>query len=148
MTIREATIQDIGELEKIRNAVKENALSDPALINADHYEEFLTRRGKGWVCEEEGIITGFAIADLQQHNVWALFVRPGFEGQGIGRLLHDTMLNWYFSHSKKDIWLSTAPGTRAELFYRKAGWAECGIHGNNETKFEMSYDEWIRLNQD
>ncbi len=148
MTIREATIQDIGELEKIRNAVKENALSDPALINADHYEEFLTRRGKGWVCEMEGIITGFAVADLQLHNVWALFVRPGFEGKGIGRMLHDTMLNWYFSHSTEDIWLSTAPGTRAELFYRKAGWTECGTHGNNETKFEMSYTEWFRLNQD
>jgi hypothetical protein len=38
--------------------------------------------------------------------------------------------------------LGTAPGTRAEEFYRKAGWKETGTHGNGEIKFEMSYGNW------
>ena len=40
--------------------------------------------GKGWVCEIENRIVGFAIVDVVAHNVWALFVQPGFDGIGIG----------------------------------------------------------------
>jgi hypothetical protein len=55
------------------------------------------------------------------------------------------MLNWYFSQTDKTVWLGTAPKTRAELFYRKAGWREAGTHGKGEIKFEMTKNEWISL---
>jgi GNAT superfamily N-acetyltransferase len=89
-----------------------------------------------------GQIVGFSIADLRDHNIWALFVQPGFDKQGIGRQLHDVMLNWYFDQTQQTVWLGTAPGTRAESFYRKAGWKETGIHGKGEIKFEMGYRDW------
>lgn len=54
------------------------------------------------------------------------------------------MLNWYFSQTQKKVWLSTAPNTRAEVFYRKAGWKETGKYGKGEIKFEMKYDEWTK----
>jgi GNAT superfamily N-acetyltransferase len=73
-----------------------------------------------------------------------LFVQPGFDKKGIGKKLHDDMLNWYFSHTDETIWLGTAPNTRAEKFYRKAGWKEVGIHGKGEIKFEMEVANWIR----
>lgn len=136
MTIREALLTDIPQLQVIRLAVKENRLSDPALVPASAYETYLELRGKGWVAEEEGSILGFAIVDLEDANVWALFVHPEAEGKGMGKALHDTLVSWYFAQTDQPLWLSTAPGTRAETFYRRAGWTETGLYGKGEIKFE------------
>lgn len=145
MIFREALITDIPEIQIVRNSVKENTLSDPALVTDNDVEDYITHRGKGWVCEINNRIVGFAIADLQDDNIWALFLHPDHEGKGIGKSLHDTMLNWYFDQSKESVWLGTSPGTRAETFYRKAGWKEVGTHGKGEIKFEMTAAEWRSL---
>ncbi|MCB0521727.1 MAG: GNAT family N-acetyltransferase [Lewinellaceae bacterium] len=143
MIIREAQIEDIPQIQIVRNAVKENTLSDPRLVTDEDCKVFITERGKGWVCEMESQIVGFSIADLKDHNIWALFLRPEYERQGIGRKLHDTMLDWYFAQTKTNVWLGTSPNTRAEMFYRKAGWREIGTHGKGEIKFEMTYEDWV-----
>lgn len=142
MQFREATIDDIAEMQRVRAAVKENVLSDPGLVKDADYVDYLTLRGKGWVCEIDGRIAGFAIADLTGNNIWALFVEPHVEGRGIGRHLHQRMLDWYFSKTEKDVWLSTAPASRAERFYHKAGWQENGIYGKGETRFELTKEQW------
>ena len=148
MIFREARITDIPQLQVVRNLVKENVLSDPALVTNKDCENYMFGRGKGWVCEVDGSVVGFAIVDLIDHNVWALFVRPGFEGQGIGKKLHDDMLDWYFAQTSVTIWLGTTPGTRAEKFYRTAGWREAGTHGKGEIKFEMSATGWKNRSPD
>ncbi|HVI43744.1 MAG TPA: GNAT family N-acetyltransferase [Chitinophaga sp.] len=142
MHIREAVITDIKQIQNVRNAVKENTLSNPALVTDQDCQEYITVRGKGWVCEIDNQVVGFAIADLKANNIWALFVLPGFDKQGIGRQLHDSMLNWYFSQTHHSVWLGTAPDTRAETFYRKSGWTETGVHGKDEIKFEMTPEQW------
>lgn len=142
MGIRQATITDIKQIQQVRNAVKENTLSDPSLVTDDDVMDYITRRGRGWVYEVEGGITGFSIISIIDQNVWALFVHPDFERRGIGRLLHDEMMNWYFANTDKLVWLSTSPGTRAEQFYRKADWQENGTYGKGEIKFEMSKEDW------
>ena len=38
--------------------------SDPNLVTDEDCEEFITLRGKGWACEIDNQIVGFAIADL------------------------------------------------------------------------------------
>lgn len=144
MTIREATVKDIEQLHRVRCSVKENKLSDPGLVTVDHYNEYLTTRGKGWVCEVEDAIGGFAVADLQENNIWALFIKPEFEGKGIGRRLHEQMLQWYFGRGKEKVWLSTTPGTRAAKFYRNMGWTETGLYGDDEIKFELTREEWFK----
>jgi GNAT superfamily N-acetyltransferase len=143
MIFREATIDDIKQIQLVRNAVKENTLSNPALVTDKDCEEFLTRRGKGWVCEVNGEVIGFSIVSLTDNNIWALFLRPEFEAQGIGKQLHDLMLIWYFAQTTDTVWLSTSPNTRAEGFYKKAGWKAKGAYGKNELKFEMTYDRWV-----
>lgn len=145
MHFREATLADIPQIQQVRNAVKENVLSDPALVSDADCADYITRRGKGWVCEHANTIIGFSIADLQDHNIWALFVHPEHEAKGIGRMLHDQMLNWYFAQTKTPVWLSTAPQSRAEAFYRKAGWKQTGVHGKGEIRFEMSANDWKNL---
>lgn len=142
MIIRKATPADIPEIQRVRNSVKENTLSNPDLVTDADVNDYITRRGSGWVCDVEDIIVGFAVADLQDNNIWALFIHPDFEGTGIGQKLHDEMLNWYFSQIETTVWLCTAPDTRAEIFYRKKGWIETGIHGKGEIKFEMKYQDW------
>lgn len=142
MIIREARVEDIPQIQVVRNSVRENTLSNPDLVTDKDCEEFITERGKGWVCEIERKITGFSIVDLNDNNIWALFVDPDFEKKRIGKKLHDIMLDWYFTQTKKSVWLGTSPNTRAEIFYRKSGWNEIGMHGKNEIKFEMTFDNW------
>jgi len=144
MIFREATIADIPQIQIVRNCVKENQLSNPALVSDKDCEEFITIRGKGWVCEVDNKIVGFSVADLKENNIWALFIHPDYEGMGIGKRLHQLMLNWYFDQTQKTVWLGTAPNTRAEEFYKKAGWNVVGTHGKGETKFEMTYSDWSR----
>ncbi len=55
------------------------------------------------------------------------------------------MLDWYFAQHKESVWLSTAPASRAETFYRKAGWDEVGTYGKGEIKFEMTVNSWKAL---
>ncbi|MFY7965825.1 MAG: GNAT family N-acetyltransferase [Chitinophagaceae bacterium] len=146
MIFREAKIDDIKQIQIVRNSVKENTLSNPNLVTDQDCEEFITVRGKGWVCEIDDTIVGFAIADLKENNIWALFLHPEFEGKGIGQKLHKIMLDWYFTQTKNTVWLGTAFNTRAEKFYKKAGWTEIGLHGTKETKFEMTFETWKLLN--
>ena len=145
MIFREANITDIPQIQIVRNSVKENTLSNPDLVTDDDCVEFLTVRGKGWVCEINNQIVGFAIADLKDNNIWALFLHPAFEKKGIGRQLHKIMLDWYFTQTKNKVWLGTAFNTRAEQFYRKAGWTEVGTHGAKEIKFEMTFEQWQQV---
>jgi len=147
MIIREANIDDIQQIQIVRNSVTENTLSDPNLVTDEDCKEFITVRGKGWVCEIKNKIVGFSIADLKDNNIWALFLSPEFEKQGIGKQLHDIMLEWYFKQTTNKVWLGTSIGTRAEMFYRKAGWTEIGTHGKGEIKFEMTFKDWTSKNR-
>ncbi|MGK2861810.1 MAG: GNAT family N-acetyltransferase [Chitinophagaceae bacterium] len=142
MIIREARIGDIKQIQIVRNSVTENTLSDPGLVTDEDCKEFMITRGKGWVCEINNEIVGFSVVDLIDNNIWALFLKPDFEQQGIGKQLHDIMLDWYFRQTKTTVWLGTSPNTRAELFYRKKGWVEKGTHGKGEIKFEMTFHDW------
>lgn len=144
MVIREATIDDIENYMIVRMAVKENVLTNPALVTKEDNIDYLTKYGKGWVCEIDNKIVGFSIVGLKQRNVWALFVHPEFEGMGIGKKLHNVMIDWYFEQTKDKIWLGTGFNTKAEHFYRKAGWIEVGTNGKDEIKFEMTYDDWTK----
>lgn len=144
MIFREAVLEDIPAIQVVRNSVKENMLSDPALVSDKDCEEYMFVRGKGWVCEMHGNILGFAIADLKDDNIWALFIHPDHEKKGIGKKLHQIMMDWYFDQEKEKVWLSTAPGSRAEGFYKAAGWKQTGITRSGEVKFEMSAEDWQR----
>jgi GNAT superfamily N-acetyltransferase len=142
MNFREAIIEDTKELQVIRHAVKENRLSDPLLVTDADVINFITIRGKGWVCEVNTVIVGFAIVDTIDNNIWALFVHPDHEKKGIGRKLQEIMLNWFFHQSDETLWLGTTPDTRAENFYRSSGWKDKGLRKNGEIRFEMTYADW------
>ncbi|MEO1262489.1 MAG: GNAT family N-acetyltransferase [Bacteroidota bacterium] len=136
MHYRVATTGDFPAIHQVRMAVLENRLSDPGKVTRADYEEMIVRRGRGWVCEMDGQIVGFSIVDLVEKNVWALFLLPSHIGMGIGKKLQSLLLEWAFANGTDYLWLSTAPGTRAELFYEKTGWQKVGLLENGEMKFE------------
>ena len=137
MALRVATADDIVRMHEIRTAVRENRLSSPDRIRHEDYAALLSGSGRGWVFEQDGVVVGFGIADDLRRNIWALFVAPECEGQGIGRALLEAMTTWMFAQSDAAVWLTTAPKTRAEGFYRAAGWRETGLE-NGELRFERA----------
>jgi GNAT superfamily N-acetyltransferase len=145
MHFREAVMKDIPSIQRIRHSVKENILSDPSLVTDRDCEIYITVRGKGWVCEEGNDLLGFAIADLADNNIWALFVHPEHEKKGIGKRLHNIMMNWYFSQTEQTAWLSTDLLSRAYRFYQMNGWQETGSTGTGEARFEMQFSRWLTL---
>lgn len=135
--IREAVSADIRAMRDIRLRVRQNRLSDPSVITERDYHDFMARETRSWVCEVDGVMAGFTMVDVEKQHLWALFVAPEQESKGIGRALHETMLTWYFTHSEK-LKLSTAPNTRAERFYRQAGYSVIGTTPSGEVIFERS----------
>ena len=142
MKLRLALPSDIPEIGRVRMSVRENRIPSLDVLTPGDTERLLKADGRGWVCEVDGRIVGFSIGDRLEANVYALFVEPEYEGRGIGRLLHDTMMQWFFENEVSRVWLSTDPLTRADRFYRRAGWVEVGKESNGEIRFEMSREQW------
>lgn len=136
LSYREAELADIPHLQTIRAAVRENILSNPALVTVPDYEEHITGPGRSWVCIDAGAIVGFSSAHPHHRSIWALFIDPAHERRGIGRALLDRAVAWLWSCPDVDaIQLTTAPGTRADSFYRAAGWADVGRSRSGEIIF-------------
>ena len=134
--LRQANCSDIRGIQRVRHAVKENRLTSRA-ISDDEVAHAIEVSGRGWVVEVDRTVVGFAIGNAEDGNIWALFVDPEHEGRGHGRRLHDAMVAWLWSRGLRKLWLSTEPGTRAQRFYSRAGWTDCGLLPSGELRFEL-----------
>jgi GNAT superfamily N-acetyltransferase len=137
-----ATLDDCTDMHRIRTSVSENKLSDPSRVTLADYRELIEARGRGWVCRVGAHLRGFCFADLSNGNIWAVFVEPGFERRGIGRMLHDRAVSWLFENGVATPWLTTAPGTRAERFYTAAGWRQSSTEPNGDCRLELDLQSW------
>lgn len=140
MTFRidRAAIADIPAMHAIRLAVRENRLTNPALVTEQSYVRYI-EDGSTWVAlRPDRILVGFAALDRSDASVWALFVHPDEEGAGIGMALHDALLDEARRLGIGVLRLVTAPGTRAERFYRRAGWAMIGRSESGEVRLRRS----------
>ncbi len=138
MKFREAAIEDIPALTRVRLSVKENALSDPRKVTSEMYRAYLTDAGKGWLCESEDEVVGFSVASLEDSSIWALFVDPAYEGRGIGKRLLQLATGWLFEMKANKVVLSTSPDTRADRFYKRQGWARGEIDSQGEVCFTLT----------
>ncbi|PZP54980.1 MAG: GNAT family N-acetyltransferase [Micavibrio aeruginosavorus] len=119
--VRKAMLSDIPRMQEIRAAVRENILSDPSKVTIDDYRWFI-EYGPMWVYEEKGNIEGMSAGDPRDGTIWALFVNPGFEGRGIGRQLFARACQSLKDAGHSEASLYTDANSRAEHFYRAAGW--------------------------
>jgi GNAT superfamily N-acetyltransferase len=146
MTLRIATLDDTPEIWRVRYAVTENTLT-PGRISDAELHAYLEDYGRGWVVElAPGRIAGFSIGDARDGHIWALFVDPALHGQGYGRQLHDVMVDWLFAQGHARLDLATAPNSRAEAFYRRAGWQPTGdgLDRWGDLPFELHRKDWLR----
>ncbi|HET7334801.1 MAG TPA: GNAT family N-acetyltransferase [Rhizomicrobium sp.] len=142
MQITEASVADIAEIQRVRMSVRENILGDPSRVTPADIERMIEQGGKGWVCRADGVIRGFSFADQTNANVWALFIEPGYDHRGMGRMLHDLAVAWLFDGGAQTIWLSTEPHSRAEKFYRIAGWQQTDVEPNGDLRLELDRKNW------
>jgi GNAT superfamily N-acetyltransferase len=119
---RQATVDDIPAMSRIRLAVTENRLRDPGRVTRQMYEDFLERDGRGWVAQVDGATVAFSYANRTDGSIWALFVEPGYEGRGIAKTLLTLATDWLFSLGFDELKLSTGAATRADGFYARVGW--------------------------
>jgi GNAT superfamily N-acetyltransferase len=122
----------------IRLAVSENRLSDPSRVTSAMYHDYLSRLGKTWVCEADGVIAGFGAADKADASVWALFVSPAHEGNGIGKQLLALLADYLFSLGHDKAVLSTGADTRADVFYASQGWERGKMKNDVEVHYALS----------
>jgi GNAT superfamily N-acetyltransferase len=138
--LRQAISTDIPAMSRIRLSVTENTLSDPTRITEEMYDDFLDRLGRGWVAENDGEIVAFCYADKVNASIWALFVRPGHEGRGLGKSLLKQAADWLFETGCDRIHLTTTANTRADRFYAAQGWlrkpVSCSEIAYSLTKFQ------------
>ncbi len=147
MLLRQATRADTAELWRVRYAVTENRLTPGRIADAELHA-YLEDHGRGWVIELAPApnlkIAGFAIGDARDGHIWALFVDPSLHGQGHGRQLHDVMVAWLFDQGHERLDLGTQPDSRAEAFYRRAGWrpTSAGLDAHGDKLFELLKQDW------
>lgn len=134
-TIRPAASSDVPAMHAVRSKVRENRLSDRAGITEASYLPYIAA-GSVWVAETDAGVAGFAALSVTDASVWALFVDPDAEGVGIGRALHNHMLEWAREQGIRLLSLSTEEGSRAAHFYDRAGWTRAGITTDGEAVFE------------
>ena len=137
MIFREAGVGDIAALSEIRLSVTENVLSDPRKITPEMYTDYLSVSGKGWLCEFGGEAVGFSVASRKDASIWALFVKPEYEGQGIGTRLLKLAVDWLFEMGAASISLSTGANTRADRLYERRGWKRGEIKPDGEVMYRL-----------
>ena len=135
--LRRATPADIPRLMAIRGAVQENRLSDPGSVTRADYDWFVDR-GRVWVAEQQGRVAGFSAADDRDGTIWALFIDPADQGNGLASGLLDRACTDLANSGHTVARLTTDPGTKADRLYRKLGWVDLGLGADGEVQFERT----------
>lgn len=136
MDLRRATTGDIDQLMRIRGAVRENRLRDPSSVKRADYEWFVAQH-RVWLGKIDGQVAGFAAGDPRDGTIWALFVDPKLEGEGLGAVLLVKVCEDLVTDGHTVLRLSTDPGTKAARLYRKLGWQEQGLLPDGEMAFSL-----------
>ena len=130
MHFREITEADIPALFEVRVATHENRLTREELLALDITEETVKQKllgsFKGWLCEDNHQVVGFAMGDKSSGELWVIAVLPEYIGQGIGSRLLRAVENWLTESGCKRLWLTTDIDARlkAYTFYRSHGWVD------------------------
>ena len=144
LVYHEMAAEDLPAVFNLRIATRENAvtmeeLEDDYGITPQLLAEAMATHVRGWLCEDAGLVVGFAMGDRANGEVQVVALRPSHERRGIGKRLLDQVTSWLFSEGHEEVWLLSNPDptTRAYGFYRKLGW-----HATGERR---GYDEVMTL---
>jgi GNAT superfamily N-acetyltransferase len=124
-------------------SVRENRLVSLRIAH-DEYRNAITVDGKGWVAEVDGVVVGFAVGLLREKNLWALFVKPGFEGIGVGRSLARYAFDWFHDENVSEVTFTTEPDTRADAFYTRLGCERGDLVSHGDVAYTWRRAFWVR----
>jgi len=139
ITIRDAAEADIPAIFEVRTSVRENHLSVAQMaemgITTETIRQALREEPCIWVAVDGDHIVGFSMGDAADACVFAAFVRPPWQGQGIGRRLMERAEAFLFARHSS-IWLHTAGTSPAASFYERLGWTRMPDVENRDARFE------------
>jgi ribosomal protein S18 acetylase RimI-like enzyme len=133
MLFREIVENDFTELIIVRSSTDENNISVQDLTSMGITEatvsEKLKNGCKGWLCEIDKKIAGFAMGNKNTGEMWVIAVLPQYIKRGIGSKLLGLVEQWLFAEGCSELWLTTDINEklRAYSFYRKHGWVDSEI---------------------
>lgn len=133
MTFRAIEPQDAAALIELRGRTRENAIPADALakmgITIESIGAKLRGPHRGWLCEAEGRLAGFAMGDGSSGELLVIAVAPEFEGRGIGSQLLASVEEWLWSCGWEALWLWTDvdESRRAFSFYLHHGWRKSEV---------------------
>lgn len=142
MHLRPATTDDVETLFAIRCSVRENYQSreelaglgiTPGTVKA----MLMSGEYVATLAIVDGQPVGFTMAHIPEGYILACFVRPEFEGRGVGRAVMRAAEEGLRAAGVTSAWLSTGqePGLRAPGFYRHLGWQEDGHLEDGQLRF-------------
>lgn len=145
LTFREMTVDDIAPALEMRFTTNENAITPERLeqqygVTVQSLTPRLSAELKGWLCEADGQVVGFSMADRNDGEVEVLAVRPCYEGFGIARRLLDLAVVWLRAQGCSPIWLCATPdpNLRASAVYRHLGWKPTGRRVGEDEVLELA----------
>ncbi|WP_160009653.1 GNAT family N-acetyltransferase [Nocardioides sp. AX2bis] len=96
----------------------------------------LPEQHAGIVVEHDGVVVGFALAQLGPESdaeLNAIHVLPEQQGTGAGQALMNAVIDAFCQWGVVEARLHVIEGNeRAQAFYRRNGWRVCGPAGSHE----------------
>lgn len=142
MQIRAAIIEDVETLFEIRCSVRENHMSREEMAALDITPTAVQDMICGGdyivpIAFEDGEAVGFAMAQISECYLFALFVTPPHEGKGIGAKLLAHVEEELRQRGVREIWLATDADERVRAvgFYRHHGWRDVGLMEDGQLRF-------------
>ena len=129
-SFREIQPDDMQAIFDVRGAAwhNDNGLEELTRfgITHDSVREMMQQTHRGWLCEVDGKVVGFAMGNRATGEMWVIAVLKEYEGRGFGKRLLTMVEDWLFSAGWDEIWLTTDPDetVRAVGFYRHLGWRD------------------------
>lgn len=131
LTYREIVADDMPSIFDVRVATWHNDRGREEMtelgITPESVREMLKEGShRGWLCEADGRVVGFAMGDRTNGEMWVIAVLQEFEGLGVGKQLLGLVEQWLAKEGWSEIWLTTDPDEtmRCVGFYRHLGWTD------------------------
>ncbi len=138
LKIRVATRADDDQIYRIRHAGDENTLEGETAIEVAQVYPWFIAEGLIFIGEDRGRVVGFSAADTRDGSIWALFIDPTAERQGVGTALLAHALDHLRQSGFERAALSTDARSYAAGFYQRRGWRISGQ--KNAVEIILEYD--------
>ncbi|MBT9457492.1 MAG: GNAT family N-acetyltransferase [Burkholderiaceae bacterium] len=133
VTFRRALPGDAPACVVMRGKTRQNAISPERLAElgitpVSWAAQIESGQLPGHVCFDDGALVGYCFGDIGTGEVVVLALLPVAEGQGLGKMLLDRVMQDLRARGHRRLFLgcSADPESRSYGFYRHLGWRSTG----------------------